>query len=157
MENIKRILVVSRMTPQCRSAIKWGIFLGKKHDAELTVLHLVSNPGDIKAINVPGVIFKEDDIKNYKNIQREAKEELDKIIRQETKGGFPIKDLIREGEPVQEIVKVVKEEKIDLIITLAHEEGRLEHALFGGDNDNMIRKMPCSILLVKDEPEQVKW
>ena len=40
---------------------------------------------------------------------------------------------------------------------LAHEEGRLEHMLFGGDNDAIIRKMPCSILLVKKEPEAVGW
>jgi len=50
-------------------------------------------------------------------------------------------------------VKMVKEEKIDLLILSAHAEGRIEHALFGGENDAIIRRMPCSILLVKDEPE----
>jgi nucleotide-binding universal stress UspA family protein len=52
---------------------------------------------------------------------------------------------------------VVSEEKIDLIVMLAHEEGRIEHALFGGENDAIIRRMPCSILLVKKEPGPVKW
>jgi nucleotide-binding universal stress UspA family protein len=50
---------------------------------------------------------------------------------------------------MEEIMKVVKEEKIDLIIVSSHEEGRIEHALFGGENDAILRKMPCSIMLVK--------
>lgn len=157
MEIIRHILVVSRMTQYCRYAVRYGVYLAKKHDAKLQVLHLVSNPADIKAVNAPAILFKEEELKNYKNIQREAKEELDKVIRQETRDGFAIKEMIRDGEPLKEIVKVVKEEKIDLLVTLAHEEGRLEHALFGGDNDAVIRRMPCSILLVKKEPEPVEW
>jgi nucleotide-binding universal stress UspA family protein len=37
----------------------------------------------------------------------------------------------------------------------AHEEGRIERFLVGGSNDAIIRKMPCSILLVKKEPDIV--
>lgn len=57
--------------------------------------------------------------------------------------------LTSDRDPLEEIVKVVKEEKIDLIVVSAHEEGRIEHALFGGENDAILRKMPCSIMLVK--------
>ena len=39
----------------------------------------------------------------------------------------------------------------------AHVEGRIEHALFGGENDAIVRKMPCSILLVKNDPGAVDW
>jgi nucleotide-binding universal stress UspA family protein len=157
MNNIKHILVVSRMTQYCREAIRCGISMARSYNADLRVLHLVSNPVDMKVVNAPGIIFGEEDIKNYKNMQREAKDELDKIIGQEARGGVPIKELISEGDPYKEITKVVREEKIDLIVMLAHEEGRLEHALFGGDNDAIIRALPCSILLVKKEPEPVEW
>ncbi len=60
--------------------------------------------------------------------------------------------LIREGEPTAEIETLVKEGNIDLIVLLAHEEGDLEHFLFGRSNHELVRKMPCSILLVKKEP-----
>ena len=156
METIKRILVVSRMTPYCREAIRYGASLARKCEAELQVLHLVSNPADMKAVNAPG-LFPSEEYKNYKDIQRESKEELDKVIKQEIRDGFPIKELISDHDPVEEITKVVNEEKIDLIVMLAHEEGRLEHALFGGDKDAIIRRLPCSILLVKKEPGRVNW
>ncbi|MDD2735873.1 MAG: universal stress protein [Desulfuromonadaceae bacterium] len=55
------------------------------------------------------------------------------------------------------MVKVASNENIDLLVMPAHEEGRIEHALFGGENDAIIRMMPCSILLVKTESEPVAW
>jgi nucleotide-binding universal stress UspA family protein len=38
------------------------------------------------------------------------------------------------------------------LIMLAHEEGRMEHFLFGRSNEELIRQLPCSIFLVKKEP-----
>ncbi len=35
---------------------------------------------------------------------------------------------------------------------LADEEDHLEHFLFGRSNEELVRRMPCSILLVKKEP-----
>ena len=71
--------------------------------------------------------------------------------------GLPIKITNKDGNPADEIVKVVEEEKIDLMVLLAHQEGRLEHMLFDQDNAEIIRRMPCTMLLVKKEPEPVVW
>jgi len=148
MENFRNILVISRMIPYSLKAIKFGISLARKYDANLMVLHLVSNPVDMMAVNAPGKLPGEQ-YKMYMNSHQEAQEHLEKFIQQEIQGGFPIKELVSDGNPIQVIVKVVTEEKIDLILVSAHEEGRLEHALFGGENDAIVRKIPCSILLVK--------
>ena len=64
-----------------------------------------------------------------------------------------IKTIVKEGEPVEEILKMVKKEKIDLLVLRANEESRIEHFLVGGSNDELIRMMPCSIFLVKNEPK----
>ncbi len=149
MGNFRHILVISRMIPHSRETINFGISLARKYDAKLIVLHLVSNPVDLMAVNAPG-LFPDEEYKKYNNSLQEAKEQLDKVVKQETRDGFPIKELTSDRDPLKEIVKVVKEEKIDLIVVSAHEEGRIEHALFGGENDAIIRKMPCSILLVKN-------
>ena len=155
MEDFKRVLVVNRMSEYCREAVQLGISLAKKYGAELQVLHLISNPVSMAALNAP-VPFP-DQTKNYASVQEEAREELERIITKEVRAGFSIKVIIKEGKPVDEIVQVVKDEKIDLVVLLSHEEGRLEHMLFGHDNDAIVRKMPCSILLVKKEPEPVQW
>ena len=87
----------------------------------------------------------------------DAKKELGAIIRMEKKKGITIKELIRKGKPADEILRVVKEDKTDLIILLAHEEGHLEHFLFGRSKQDIIRRMPCSVLLLKNEPEPANF
>lgn len=156
MKNIRRILVVSRLNSYSPDAVSVGVSVARTCDAELTVLHLTSNPIDVVAMN-KNTQFSDEDFRTYLNLQQEIKTQLDEIIKNEQKGGFPLKELISDGEPVAAIEKVVTEEKINLIVLLAHQEGHLEHALFGGENDALIRKMPCSILLVKKEPEAVQW
>ena len=153
MEDIKRILVVSRMTKHCREAVHLGISLARKYDAELSILHVVHNPFGLEGWNVPLVSLE----KEYQKIFEDAKADLDRVIREEKAKGFPIRELIKKGEPTKEILHTVKEEKIDLMILLAHEEWKLEHFLFGRSNEELMRMMPCSILFVKKEPGRVRW
>jgi len=153
MDELKKILVVSTMTKYCEKAVRYGISLSQKYGTELVVMHVVHDPIIFGDWNLP-IPSIENDLK--KTMDR-AKGELDAIIREEKKKGVTIKELVREGKPADEILKVVKEEKIDLILLLAHEEGHLEHFLFGRSNEEIIRRMPCSVFLVKKEPEPANF
>jgi nucleotide-binding universal stress UspA family protein len=153
MDDIKRILVVSRDTRYCKKAVHYGMFLARCYGAELFVIHVIHNPFSIQGWNLPIPSLAEE----YQKILRETKEELTEIIRQEKEKGVHVTQLVREGDPTQEILQAVRYEHIDLLIMLAHEEGRLEHFLFGRSNDEIFRAMPCSILMVKREPEPVAF
>ena len=153
MENIDRILVVSRMTKYCAEAVQQGISLARKFDAELILIHVMHNPFGLEGWNLPMVSLKKD----YQKLLEEAKRDLDRLVAKEKEKGLPVTEIIREGEPTREIVAAVKEYRIDLMILLAHQEGRLEHFLFGSSNEELIRRMPCSIMLVKKEPGPVDW
>ena len=149
MEDIKRILVVSRSTKHCRKAVHYGIALAKTYGADLYVVHIFHDPFSLKGWNLPiaiGTLQEE-----YKKMQASARSALDEVIRSEQHQGRPIKveEIITEGKPTHEIVNFVKKEKIDLVIVRGHKEGNLEHFLFGNDNEKILRKMPCSVLLVK--------
>jgi universal stress protein A len=148
MENINQILVVSRMTKYCAKAVQEGISLAKKYQAGLSVIHVIHDPFGIEGWNLPLPNLEKD----YQNLLKKSRQQLDDIIANENRGGMHIDVLIREGDPTAEILAVIREKKIDLAIMLAHEEGRLEHFLFGRSNEALIRKMPCSLLLVKKEP-----
>ncbi len=152
MDDFKRILVVTRMTQYCQKAVYQGVSLAKKYSAQLFVLHAIHNPFSYKGWNLPIISLE----KEYQaNIQKEKKR-LDKIIKNEQSEGLAIEVLLRKEEPTQAIVDVVKEKNIDLIVMLAHEEGHLEHFLFGRSNEDLVRSIPCSILLVKKEPGPAK-
>jgi len=157
MEDIKRILVVTRTTKYCRKAVHYGILMAKKHEADLYVIHAIHNPFGLEGWNVPlpsHTVLEEE----YRNMQEEAKADLDKMIDAEKARGMAIEVLISTGEDTNKAVfRIVEEKKIDLLIMRAHTEWRLEHFLFGRSNEEIIRKIPCSIMLVKDEPKAAPY
>lgn len=148
MEDIKRILVVSRMTKYCQKAVHYGVSLSERYGAELYVMHVVHDPFIYGGWNLPIPSLE----KEYRKELDDAKAEIEEIIRKEKKKGVKIEESIREERPTEAVLNMVREKKINLIIMLSHEEGRLEHFLFGRSNEEIVRKIPCSILLVKKEP-----
>jgi len=147
MNDIKRIMAVASDIKHSRAVVHCGVSLAKRYHAELVVLHVEHDPFGESGWNLPFLSVEEE----YKELLKEAKKNLTKVVRAEATGGLPVKELIRQGEPVGVIRKVVEEEKIDLLLMPAHEESRLEHFLFGRINDAIIRRLPCSVLLVKEE------
>jgi universal stress protein A len=147
MKDIRRILAVSWMTQYCRRTVHYGVSLAAKYGAELIVIQVIDTW--LYGLNIPMMSMEEESRKDMERI----KAELDNIIGGEKKKGVKIKKVIKEGDPVEEILKFIGEEKIDMVILRAQEEGRIERFLVGGSNDAIIRKMPCSILLVKNELE----
>jgi nucleotide-binding universal stress UspA family protein len=148
MDDIKRILVVSRSTKNCKKALHYGISLAKQQNSKLAVLHVIHDPFSVDGWNLPVFSLKQE----YENLVKKTREEIDRIIKSEQTDGLDITEWIRDGRPDKEVIAAVKEEKIDLIIMSAHEEGRLEHYMFGRTVEELTRKMPCSILLVKYDP-----
>lgn len=145
MEDVKRILVVSRSTKNCSKAVHYGVSLARKYGAELHVVHVIHDPFSLEGWNLPIPSLNEE----YERLKEGAKEDMDRIIKKEKAEGLVVKESIREGKPVDEIMKFVEEENIDLLIMLAHKEGRLEHFLFGRTNEEIVRRIPCAIMLVK--------
>jgi universal stress protein A len=152
-QDLQRILVVSWVTKDCQKAVHQGISLARKYNAELTILHVIHNPFGLKGWNVPLVSLE----KEYRKLFTEAKADLDRIVGIEKGKGLHVKEIIKEGEPQEEILKVVREGKIDLLISMHYEDWRFEHFLFCRNIEKLIHKMPCSIMLVRHEIEPVSW
>ena len=151
MHDIKRILVVSRWTKDCKKALHYGISLARSYHAELSILHIIRDTFEMSG----GVLYMPrlaDLEEGYRNSVEEVKRDFDAMIAAEHATGMAIKETIKDGEPAAEIFKAVETDKIDLVIMAHHEENRIEHYLFCRDNNKVIRKMPCSVMLVKTEP-----
>ncbi|MGW8223061.1 MAG: universal stress protein, partial [Syntrophobacteria bacterium] len=120
MKGIKRILVVSRSTKHCKKAVDYGISLAKQNGAKLYVLHVFDDPFGLEAWSLPVVSWKEIQ-EEYKRMQEKARADLDRIIEAEQSTGMPIEVSFEDGDPDEKILHFVKENKIDLLIMLAHE------------------------------------
>ena len=145
MQNSIRFLVVSRMTKYCQETVKYGISLARKYGAQLFVLHIFHNPLDFKKWDLPSECTATESPDAFVN----AKASLDEILRDTRVGELHIKELIKEGDPVDEILKTIDDEKINFLVLRHPEESKLEHFLFGLINEELLRRKPCPILFVK--------
>ena len=152
MEDIKKILVVTRMTRSSRKAVHYGVSMAKKYGCEISILHVIDRPfgTDLEGWSLPLPSLDE----TYKKIVEEEQKELDRVIELEKNKGLAINKIVKEGNETKEILKTVEKEGINLLVIPSHSESRLEHLLFGRSNDEIIRTMPCSMFLVKEEPGQ---
>ena len=149
MEDIKQVLVVSRSTEDCKKAFHYGVSLARTYGAHLSVLHLDYEPllrwG---GFGISRLMDLEDE---YRAMRKKTRSDMVEMIRKEKAAGMKIKELVKDGEPVQEVIKVVATKKIDLIIMAAHDESRIEHIIYGRINHEIVRTLPCSVFLVKGE------
>ena len=145
METFKNILVVSRSTQHCIRVLRHGISLARRYGANLHILHIIHDPFSLNGWNLPIPSLEEE----YKKMIASARQELDRMVQAEKAEGLVISEWVKDGNPVDAIQNIVESERVDLILMLAHQEGRLEHFLFGKTNDAIIRRLPATLMLVK--------
>jgi nucleotide-binding universal stress UspA family protein len=145
METFNNILVVSRSTKKCIKVLRTGISLARLYGAKLHILHIIHDPFSLSGWNLP-VPSLEDE---YKKMVITARQELDRMVQAEKAEGLVITESIKDGDPANDIQNVVESENVDLILMRAHQEGRLEHFLFGKTNEAIIRKLPATLMLIK--------
>jgi universal stress protein A len=150
MHDINRILVVSKSTKNCQKAVHYGVSLAKNYGAKLYIIHIIHNPFGLRGWNLP-LAFLPSLEEEYKKMIQHAKQDLDEIINSEKAKGMSIEDTVIEGEPRKEIFKFVEEKDIDLLVMSSYEQWHLEHLLFGREIDEIVRRMPCSVLLVQQK------
>lgn len=146
MNMIKNILVVSWLTPDCSKTIQVGISLSGQYQAQLSVVHVMDTTW-LKGWSIPMVSMEQE----RKQEMESNKEKLHEIISIENKKDMIIREFVREGTPSEVVLTLIAQENIDLLILRSHTESRLERLLVGGMNDEIIRAMPCSIFLAKQE------
>lgn len=145
METFNNILVASRSTQRCIKVLRTGIALARRFDARLHVLHIIHDPFSLNGWNLPVPSLDAE----YQSMVAQARADLDRMIQMEKAEGMVVNEWVKDGNPVAAIEQAVESESVDLILMLAHREGRLEHFLFGKTNDAIIRKLPASLMLVR--------
>lgn len=149
MQDVKKIMVVSTSTSTCKKGIHYGVMLAKTLGAKLYVFHSEYDPFDLEGwgLPIPSLKALRED---YLNALQNDRRVLDSMVEQEASPGMEVSITVSDEPLVAEVEKMIKKEKIDLMIMVSYEEGRLEHYLFNGSMHELVRKMPCSVMLVKE-------
>lgn len=144
MINLKTILVPSDFSECSDAALRYGLELARRFDAELHLLHVVQDPATqpwaAEGLSLP--LFEVVD-----RWQAEARQRLANAV--------PVADahrvtvLVTLATPYQEILRYAGENAMDLIVMGTHGRGGVSHLLLGSIAEKMVRHAPCPVLTVR--------
>jgi nucleotide-binding universal stress UspA family protein len=154
MINLKRILVPTDFSEGARHALTYGVSFAKEYEAELLLLHVVETVAAPYASDLFPVPMAE----VFEEMSGYAKSELEKLVTDaKGRGAAAARFLVAQGKPSIEIMRVAREETVDMIVLGTHGKGVLDQALFGSTTERVVRKAPCPVLCVREsEHEFVK-
>ncbi len=112
---------------------------------EVVVLHVI----DMRHFSGPDVASALDLEMLDMIIEKASRREMDEVVEELKKCGFLVKDMIRHGIPLKEILGVEDEEDVSLTVIGSHGKGNVEEMLLGSVSEKFIRKSKKPVIVVK--------
>jgi len=138
--NFKKILVPLDGSTYSEKALKRAFYLVEAFDSKLLLLYVVEKSIPINLL----------DRKEYLEILRKfGNKTLQKANVVASQKNISSKLLLKEGNIVNEIEKVAKKEKCDLIIVGSKGLGSVTRLLLGSISNKISQSSSCSVLIVK--------
>ncbi len=142
---IERILFPIDFSEGAMNALDYAVSLSKEYNAKLYLLHVVHDISMTSGWQVPHIRIDE----FYRDMEESARKELEKCCMEELKGLKDVEKIVLRGIPDDEILKVARDKKIDVIVIGTHGRTGIDRLLFGSTAEKVVRKAPCPVLSVR--------
>jgi len=155
---IKKILYTTDLSPNARFAFSYAVSLANRYDAGVTIFHVLEDISTTTDNLVINIIGKE---KWSELRKRNEQEVLDTIgsrlskFCEDVQTELPSCPFITEniivkiGNPVEEILQEVENNRYDLVVMGAHGQGGLADALMGSTSRRVVRRCKKPVLVVR--------
>jgi universal stress protein A len=142
---IKKIVFATDFSEGSAHALRYAVDLAKQYGARLYFLHVLYDVAKTSGWYVPHVSMDE----MYKDMEKSAREELEKLFVDEMRGYEAIERIVLKGTPYEEIVTYVEEQNIDMVVIGTHGRKGIDRMIFGSTAEQVIRNAPCPVLSVR--------
>lgn len=85
----------------------------------------------------------------YPEVKEAGKRLMRRYGEKLASSGFQVRETLRLGKPADEILRVAKQEKIDLIVTGAKGLGAIRRVLLGSVSTRVVQQAHCGVLVVR--------
>ena len=144
MIEIKKILFPLDLTENSSKILPYVLSVSEKYNSQIYLIHVVQDLNKWGKLYVPHPSldkFQEEAIKN-------AEKAMDKICENQLQSCPNFQKRVVSGDTVDEILKIIESENIDLLIMGTHGRKGLEHVIFGSVAENVVKKSPVPVLSI---------
>ena len=147
MTQLKKILVPTDFSDHSERAAAYAVELARRYEAdEIHCVHVSDIPADLLATSAYYMTGPSEQF--IEQVREEGRKSLEAFARKNFKDR-PAKTVFLEGRPFVEIIRYARENQIDLIVISTHGRSGIKHVLFGSVAEQVVRKAPCPVLVVK--------
>ena len=157
MVEYKHILHCTDFSEPARAAFPVALDLAVRYGAALHILHVYQEPADVAEFEVSSNMRMDwTRVAHFIGTEREKKLEA---LRDEASASVrTVGFKMLRGKPQAEIARYAREVGADLAVISSHGLSGLEHAIFGGTAEKIMREIPCAVLVVKHgKYEDASW
>jgi len=153
----KKILVPHAGTPAGDDALKHAVHTAKSSKAEILILHVVEGVQDLPMAFALHTSQIESVNRQLKEVTRERKEimqkEMSKRVKFCTKNKVKAELKVTTGFPAEEILKIVKIQRIDLIVMAKRRKlkGIKKLMALGSVSRKILEHVSCPVLILDIE------
>ena len=143
MKEIRKILFPCDLTENSSKILPYVLSICDKYNSTIYLLHVVQ---DLQRWGKDYIPHPSMD-KYQKEAEEGAKKAMERFCEKSHFGGS-IQKSITSGDPIDEILKTIDSEDIDLVIMGTHGRKGLEHVIFGSVAENVVKKSPVPVLSI---------
>jgi universal stress protein A len=141
----KKILVPTDFSETAGNALAHAKALAGALGCELHILHVLTDP----MIYAPAMVGVESLPRLREDMERDARETLDKVLSERERQRFDARLVLRWGTPHLEIADYAAKQESDLIVMGTHGRSPLPSLLLGSVAQKVLHEAPCPVLAVR--------
>lgn len=145
MKPFEKILTAIDFSESSDLAFEYSLTLARQFQAELTIMHVINEPVDLRGFYVPHISFDQ--------LEKEIEEGAQKMMETfcETKMGDFTRytTVVVPGIPYEEIIRKAEEAGASLIVLGTHGRTGIDHLIFGSTAERVVRGAGCPVLTIR--------
>jgi nucleotide-binding universal stress UspA family protein len=151
MADLNKIMVAVAFGQYTEGIFRYAVRLANRMNADLVVASII-NQRDVSAVRrIVDMGYEVDGDHYVSDIKKEREEILAKLI---SDCGFPadrVKTVIQVGNPVDQLLKILVSEDVDMVLMGVKGRSDLEHVFIGSVADKLFRRSPVTVVSYRDD------
>jgi universal stress protein A len=146
---MKSILIPTDFSELSKNAVDIGLAIAGALPARVILMHSINMPDDMDELSAAYNDY-------YAYVRDQASGGLEELMREIEAHGIKAKMELVWGIPHEEIVKIARKEKVDMIVMGTHGRRGWDRLLMGSQAEQVVRTAPCPVITVKGALQKVE-
>ena len=145
MKPFEKILTAIDFSESSDFAFEYALTLARQFQAELTVMHVINEPVDLRGFYVPHISFEQLE----KEIEEGAEKMMEKFCQTKMGEFTRYTTAVVSGIPYEEVLRKAEETGASLIVLGTHGRTGIDHLIFGSTAERVVRSAACPVLTIR--------